>query len=157
RHDDGVLPAAADLRHARAVLREDPRHPEAHRRRGVQWRLQLRRHALRSCGEQPPALRQRGDARAQAPHPRRGPADRARRRRPQRRTGGVPPGRRRDLTRADLVPPDQALERQLRELAAVHQSLRALTSTLELPEILRAVLDSIKTFTAAEGLSLLLY
>ena len=55
------------------------------------------------------------------------------------------------------MPPDRPLERQLRELAAVHQSLRALTSTLELPEILRAVLDGIKTFTAAEGLSLLLY
>src|SRR5439155_883404 len=54
-------------------------------------------------------------------------------------------------------PPDQPLERQLHDLATVHQSLRALTSTLELPEILRAVLDGIKTFTAAEGLSLLLY
>ncbi len=54
-------------------------------------------------------------------------------------------------------PPEQPLERQLHDLAAVHQSLRALTSTLELPEILRAVLDGIKTFTAAEGLSLLLY
>src|SRR5439155_973402 len=54
-------------------------------------------------------------------------------------------------------PLDQPLERQLHELATVHQSLRALTSTLELPEILRAVLDGIKTFTAAEGLSLLLY
>src|SRR2546428_12231719 len=54
-------------------------------------------------------------------------------------------------------PPDQPLERQLHELATVHQSLRALTSTLELPEILRAVLDGIKTFTAAEGLSFLLY
>src|SRR5947208_2312635 len=54
-------------------------------------------------------------------------------------------------------PPDQPLERQLHDLTAVHQSLRALTSTLELPAILRAVLDGIKTFTAAEGLSLLLY
>src|SRR5207249_10693599 len=54
-------------------------------------------------------------------------------------------------------PPDQPLERQLHDLATVHRSLRALTSTLELPEILRAVLESIKTFTAAEGLSLLLY
>ncbi len=49
------------------------------------------------------------------------------------------------------------LERQLRELAAVHQSLQALTATLELPEILRAVLDGIKAVTSAEGLSLLLY
>src|SRR5437867_13173152 len=54
-------------------------------------------------------------------------------------------------------PSDPPLERQLRELAAVHQSLRVLTSTLELPEILRAVLGGIKAFTAAEGLSLLLY
>src|SRR2546427_13227420 len=54
-------------------------------------------------------------------------------------------------------PPDQPLERQLHELATVHQSLRALTSTLELPEILRAVLDGMKTFTSAEGLSLFLY
>src|SRR2546428_2639359 len=54
-------------------------------------------------------------------------------------------------------PPDQPLERQLHDLATVHQSLRALTSTLELPEILRAVLDGIKTSTEAVGLSLLLY
>src|SRR6266849_5227060 len=54
-------------------------------------------------------------------------------------------------------PPDPPLEHQLRELAAVHQSLRVLTSTLELPEILRAVLGGIKAFTSAEGLSLLLY
>jgi diguanylate cyclase (GGDEF)-like protein len=52
---------------------------------------------------------------------------------------------------------DRPLARQLEELAAVHESLRALTSTLEFPEILRAVLDRIKAFTAAEGLSLLLY
>ena len=54
-------------------------------------------------------------------------------------------------------PSDPPLERQLSELAAVHQSLRVLTSTLELPEILRAVLGGIKAFTSAEGLSLLLY
>jgi diguanylate cyclase (GGDEF)-like protein len=52
---------------------------------------------------------------------------------------------------------DRTLARRLEELAAIHESLRALTSTLELPEILRAVLDRIKAFTAAEGLSLLLY
>jgi diguanylate cyclase (GGDEF)-like protein len=52
---------------------------------------------------------------------------------------------------------DRPLARQLEELAAVHESLRALTSTLEFPDILRAVLDRIKAFTAAEGLSLLLY
>jgi diguanylate cyclase (GGDEF)-like protein len=50
-----------------------------------------------------------------------------------------------------------ALARQLAELAAIHASLRALTSTLDLPEILRAVLQRIKTFTSAEALSLLLY
>jgi diguanylate cyclase (GGDEF)-like protein len=49
------------------------------------------------------------------------------------------------------------LEDQLAELRAIHRSLRALISTLDLPEILRAVLDSIKEFTAAEGLSLLLH
>src|SRR6185436_6674843 len=43
------------------------------------------------------------------------------------------------------------------ELAAIHASLQALTSTLDLPEILRAVLQRIKTFTSAEALSLLLY
>jgi len=52
--------------------------------------------------------------------------------------------------------PPQA-DRRLDELAAIHRSLRALTSTLELPAILRTVLDSIKVFTAAEGLSLLLH
>ena len=55
------------------------------------------------------------------------------------------------------APSDRPLARQLEELAAVHESLRALTSTLEFPDILRAVLDRIKAFTAAEGLSLLLY
>src|SRR5690242_10600226 len=49
------------------------------------------------------------------------------------------------------------LEQQLAELTAIHRSLRALTSTLELPKILRAVLDGIKDFTVAEALSLLLY
>jgi len=52
---------------------------------------------------------------------------------------------------------DRPLARRLEELAAVHESLRALTSTLEFPEILRTVLNRIKAFTAAEGLSLLLY
>jgi diguanylate cyclase (GGDEF)-like protein len=50
-----------------------------------------------------------------------------------------------------------SVEDDLAELTAIHRSLRALTSTLELPEILRSVLDSIKDFTAAEGLSLLLH
>src|SRR5215470_7496959 len=46
---------------------------------------------------------------------------------------------------------------QLRELAAVNDMLRALVSTLDLPVVLRAVLDRIKALTAAEGLSLLLW
>src|SRR5262245_34855327 len=61
------------------------------------------------------------------------------------------------LSRMASAARDRPLARQLEELAAVHESLRALTSTLEFPEILRAVLDRIKVFTAAEGLSLLLY
>src|SRR6185436_17909946 len=52
---------------------------------------------------------------------------------------------------------DPAVAVRLQELAAIHESLRALTSTLELPQILHAVLGQIKTFTSAEGLSLLLY
>ena len=52
---------------------------------------------------------------------------------------------------------DDALARQLRELAAVHDTLRALVSTLDLRDVLRAVLDRIKALSAAEGLSLLLW
>src|SRR5882672_9710186 len=55
------------------------------------------------------------------------------------------------------APAEDALARQLAELAAIHASLQTLTSTLDLPEILRAVLRRIKAFTAAEALSLLLY
>ena len=47
--------------------------------------------------------------------------------------------------------------RQLRELAALNESLRALTSTLSLPEILHTVLERIKALVSAEGLSLLLW
>jgi diguanylate cyclase (GGDEF)-like protein len=56
----------------------------------------------------------------------------------------------RDETRA-------ALERELRELRTVNELIRTLTSTLELPEILRIVLDRLKSLTQAEGLSLMLY
>ena len=49
------------------------------------------------------------------------------------------------------------LERQLREVTALHGTLRALTSTLDIAEILRSVLEHIKQVTSAEGLSLLLY
>lgn len=45
----------------------------------------------------------------------------------------------------------------LRELAAVSESIRAITSSLELSEVLRLVLGRIKTLTEAEALSLLLY
>lgn len=44
-----------------------------------------------------------------------------------------------------------------RELAAVSESIRAITSSLELPEVLRLVLGRIKTLTEAEALSLLLH
>src|SRR5262249_42077323 len=80
----------------------------------------------------------------------------------RRRSGGGA----RDVNRSrrDRMPPESAppvdtapLQHELRELAAIHRSLRALTSTLELPEVLRAVLDSIKTFTASEALSFMLY
>jgi len=55
--------------------------------------------------------------------------------------------------------PDTAreLERRLAELTALNDLIRTLTSTLELPEILRTVLDRIKRTTRAEALSLLLY
>src|SRR5690242_7580503 len=46
---------------------------------------------------------------------------------------------------------------ELRELAALNDAMRALTSTLDLPAVLHAVLERIKAFTAAEALSLLLY
>ena len=48
-------------------------------------------------------------------------------------------------------------EAWLRELAAVSESIRAITSSLELPEVLRLVLGRIKTLTEAEALSLLLH
>ncbi|MGH7858511.1 MAG: GAF domain-containing protein [Candidatus Binatia bacterium] len=53
--------------------------------------------------------------------------------------------------------PDRSLERKLRELTVLNESIRTLTSTLELPEILRIVLERIKSLTRAEALSLLLY
>src|SRR5262249_57141352 len=49
------------------------------------------------------------------------------------------------------------LDRRLREVTALNATLRALTSTLDLAEILRNVLEQIKQVTSAEGLSLLLY
>jgi diguanylate cyclase (GGDEF)-like protein len=52
---------------------------------------------------------------------------------------------------------NRSLEQQLRELAVTNELIKTLTSTVELPEILRTVLDRIKTLTQAEALSLLLY
>src|SRR5262245_29206523 len=52
---------------------------------------------------------------------------------------------------------DSSLEQRLRELAVTTELIKALTSTLQLPEILSIVLDRIKTLTQAEALSLLLY
>src|SRR5258705_453604 len=46
------------------------------------------------------------------------------------------------------APAEDALPRQLAELAAIHASLRTLTSTLDLPEILRAVLQRFSARTA---------
>jgi diguanylate cyclase (GGDEF)-like protein len=51
----------------------------------------------------------------------------------------------------------ELLARQLRELVALHDGLRALTSTLELPAILRTVLARIRALAAAQALSLMLY
>ena len=47
--------------------------------------------------------------------------------------------------------------RRLRELETLYESLRMITSTLDLGELVRRVLDTIKSVTSAEGLSLLLY
>ncbi len=53
--------------------------------------------------------------------------------------------------------PDRELAQRLRELATINELIKTLTSTLELSEILRIVLDRIKILTHAEALSLLLY
>jgi len=52
---------------------------------------------------------------------------------------------------------ERALAQRLRELATINELIKTLTSTLELSEILRIVLDRIKMLTHAEALSLLLY
>jgi diguanylate cyclase (GGDEF)-like protein len=52
---------------------------------------------------------------------------------------------------------DGELAGRLRELELLHACLRAMTSTLDLGELVRAVLDSIKRITRPEGLSLLLH
>src|SRR5258706_3034158 len=55
------------------------------------------------------------------------------------------------------MPTDGELTRRLRELEWPDASLRAMTATLDLGELVRAVLRGIKTVLAAEGMSLLLY
>jgi diguanylate cyclase (GGDEF)-like protein len=55
------------------------------------------------------------------------------------------------------IPAVSDLERRVAELTALNTTLRALTSTLDVPEILRIVLEHIKRVTSAEGLSLLLH
>jgi len=52
---------------------------------------------------------------------------------------------------------ERELAQRLRELATINELIKTLTSTLELSEILRIVLDRIKILTHAEALSLLLY
>jgi len=57
----------------------------------------------------------------------------------------------------NTVDSERPLEQRIRELTLINEVVKTLTSTLELPEILRIVLDRIKTLTNAEALSLLLY
>jgi len=52
---------------------------------------------------------------------------------------------------------DGGLADRLRELEKLHASLRAMTATLDLGELVRTVLEAIKSVTTPEGLSLLLY
>jgi diguanylate cyclase (GGDEF)-like protein len=52
---------------------------------------------------------------------------------------------------------DGDLAGRLHELERLHASLRAITATLDLGELVRTVLDSIKSFTTPEALSLLLH
>jgi diguanylate cyclase (GGDEF)-like protein len=50
-----------------------------------------------------------------------------------------------------------ALTHRLRELEALHESLRALTATLDLGELLQTLLARMRTLLQPQGLSLLLY
>ena len=52
---------------------------------------------------------------------------------------------------------DRSLEQRLREITVSNELIKTLTSTLDLPAVLRLVLDRIKVLTHAEALSLLLY
>jgi diguanylate cyclase (GGDEF)-like protein len=55
------------------------------------------------------------------------------------------------------VPSPETLARRVQELEAVVDAVRAITSSLDLPDVLRAILGRIKTLTHAEALSLLLH
>ncbi len=55
------------------------------------------------------------------------------------------------------MPPDVELARRLQELEWLHASLRAVTATLDLGQLLRAVLSAIRSVVSAEALSLLLH
>src|SRR5512143_1405734 len=59
-----------------------------------------------------------------------------------------------DMVAADN---DRSVEQRLRELTITNELIRSLTSTRDLPAVLRLVLDRVKMLTQAEGLSLLLY
>lgn len=52
---------------------------------------------------------------------------------------------------------EHSLEQRLREMTIINDLVKTLTSTLQLTDVLRIVLDKIKTLTHAEALSLLLY
>lgn len=56
-----------------------------------------------------------------------------------------------------MGPSDRSTARRVRDLTVLNESIRALTSTLELPVVLRIVCECVKRFTKAEALSLLLY
>ena len=57
----------------------------------------------------------------------------------------------------DTSATQRSLEQQLQELTVINELIKTLVSTLEFPEVLRIVLERIKTLTHAEALSLLLY
>src|SRR5262245_58970179 len=59
--------------------------------------------------------------------------------------------------RPSSMPTDDELAQRLRELEWLYESLRAVTATLDLAEMLRAVLDRIKAVVSAEAISLLLH
>jgi diguanylate cyclase (GGDEF)-like protein len=65
-------------------------------------------------------------------------------------TDGTPPGRSGTAHAQDVA-------RRLHELETLYESLRTISSTLDLGDLVRKVLDAIRAVTAAEALSLLLY